>query len=103
MIKLNSKGMKEDLGVGIAFYIIGSPVQFLDNGLLLTDIGKLVQPVSKIFFVIRQMNIAAHDLRPDGLLEQVIEISKELFLLFSSEPACFFHPFGLGDRAGFND
>jgi hypothetical protein len=42
VIKLNSKGMKEDLGVGIAFYIICSPVQFFYNCLLLTDIGKAI-------------------------------------------------------------
>src|SRR6187200_183947 len=62
MIKLNSECMKEDLGVGIAFYVISSPVQFFYNRLLLTDIGKTVQPVRKIFFIIRQVNIAPHDL-----------------------------------------
>src|SRR5678815_5447852 len=62
VIKLNSKGMKEDLGVGIAYYIIGGPVQFFYNCLLLTHIGKTVQSVSKIFFIIRQVNIATHDL-----------------------------------------
>ena len=95
--------MKEDLGVGIAFYIICSPVQFFYNCLLLTDIGKTVQPISKVFFIIRQVNIATYDLRSDGLLEQMIEISKELFLLFSSESTRLFQPFGLGDRASFND
>ena len=62
MIELNSKCMKEDLGVGISFYIIGGPIKLLNDRLLLTDIGKTIQPVGKVFFIIGQVNITAHDL-----------------------------------------
>ena len=62
MVKLDGKGMEKYFGVGVTFYIISSPVQFLDNCMLLTDIGKTVQPVSKIFFIIWQVNVITHDL-----------------------------------------
>ena len=102
MIKLNSKGMKEDFGVGIAFNIISGLVQFFYNRLLLTEYRQddsagrqnlFHYPANKYYSPI--------NFEPDGLLKQMIEIAKELFLLFPSQPADLFYPFGLCDRARF--
>lgn len=37
------KGMKQDFGVCIAFDVVGGPVQFFYDGLLLADIGQFIK------------------------------------------------------------
>ena len=54
MVQFNGKGMKQHFGVGIAFYIIGSFVQFFNNGLLLAYACYFVQALGKFFFVFGQ-------------------------------------------------
>ena len=57
MVELYGKGMKQHFGIGIPFNIVSGFVQLFNNGLLLADAGDFVQPLGKVKFIFREMNI----------------------------------------------
>src|SRR5215831_10054206 len=95
--------MKEDLGVGIPLDIVCRIIELLYYSFLLGDPGYAVEPICKILFGFRQIDIITHQSEPDGLFKKMIEITKELFLLLAAETAGFFNPFCLRHRACFYD
>ena len=48
MKEFNGKGVKQHFAVGVAFYVVSSLVQLLNNGLLLVNIGQFIEPDGKI-------------------------------------------------------
>src|SRR5579859_5038491 len=96
--------MKKHFGMCISLYIVCSAVQLLDHCLLLGGIGNLIQPESDILFIVRYMKLGSlHMPEPDCLLEQMIEITKELLLPLPAGFAYFFYPFHLGYRTILQD
>ena len=95
--------MEQHLGIGISFNIITGFIQLFYNSLLLGKTGDFIQPHGKILFVFGQMQAIgfSHGPSADRLLQQVIEISQKLFLLFPAQFADLFHPFYLGYRTVF--
>jgi len=82
----------------ISFNIIGSLVEFVNDGFLLGKVAKLVKAGGKI--AVFCMFAVSYSAKPDGLLQELGKIFKELFLLFTAGFADLVYPFQLGNRSG---
>src|ERR1700744_3429560 len=104
MIHLDGQRMEKHLRMCVSFNIIGGPVQFLNDGLLLADIGYLIQSQGYILFAFGYGEVvSADEPEPDRLLQKVVEIPKELLLALPPGFADLVNPFHLGNGAILQD